>query len=109
MDERKIALKKKISQLEAQEYNINKLLKVLNDKDFDTYTFTVEAAHEDESFRDKQVVKFYDFSTLKEALTKAMPQHLLMLQELIEDARTELNNLNNEQEVQEPADSETTI
>lgn len=102
--EQKVAIKKRIRSLEAQEHNINKMLKLLNDKDFDTYTFTIEASHEDEQFKDKQVLKFYDFSTLPEALTKAMPAHLDMLAELIKNAKGDLADL----EAQEQEENEMT-
>lgn len=93
MSEEKINLKKRINSLEAQEYNVNKMLKVLQDPDFDTYTFTIEASREEESFKDKQVIKFYDFSTLPEALMKAMPAHLDTLHELIDEAKADLSDL----------------
>ena len=82
------------------------MLKVLNDKDFDTYTFTIEASREEEAFKDKQVVKFYDFSTLPEALIKAMPAHLDMLHELIDDARAELKDLEDAEKSSNNTDEE---
>lgn len=91
--EEKARLKEKIQSLEQQEYNINKLLKVLNDPDFDTYTFTVEASKETNGFRDKQKVTFFDFSTLPDALTKSLPSHLNMLKTMIVDAQEALKDL----------------
>lgn len=94
----KARLKEKLSSLEQQEYNVNKMLKVLNDPDFDTYTFTIEASKETNGFKDKQTVKFYDFSTLPDALSKAMPSHLDMLRDLIKDTRDALNELTDEEQ-----------
>lgn len=91
--DQKQELKRKISNLERQIFNINKMLKLLNDKDFDSYTLTLEASHEDEGFRDKQVVKFFDFSTLPEALTKSLPSHVEMLEDVINSTRLELEDL----------------
>lgn len=98
LTQRKMALKEKISSLEQQEYNINKMLKVLNDPDFDTYTFTIEASKETDGFRDKQTVKFFDFSTLPQALSKAMPAHLTMISELLEDVKAELDDVNKQEQ-----------
>lgn len=103
--EQKVTLKRRINSLEAQKYNINKMLKLLNDKDFDTYTFTIEASHEDEQFKDKQVLKFYDFSTLPEALKNAMPTHLDFLDELIKSAKSDLADLE-AQEAQEQVEQD---
>lgn len=91
--DQKNTLKRKISDLERQIFNVNKMLKLLNDKDFDTYTMTIEASRETEGFRDKQVVKFFDFSTLPAALTNSLPSHVLMLEDLITDAKSELQEL----------------
>lgn len=93
MSEEKIAIKKRIATLEEQAFNIQKLIKIINDPDFDTYTFTVEASKEEESFKDKQVLKFYDFSTLSDALKKTMPTHLQEINSLIKDAQADLLDL----------------
>lgn len=91
-------IKKKITDLERQIFNVNKMLKLLSDKDFDTYTFTIEAVQESDDFKDKQVIKFHDFSTLPEALLKALPVHVDMLNTIIEEHNTELTLLDKQQE-----------
>lgn len=93
-------LKRQIASLESQKYNVSKLLKVLKDPDFDTYSFIVEASKESEYFKDKQVLKFYDFSTLPQALLSALPGHLEYIDSLLADLRIELDQKKQEFEQQ---------